>query len=474
MLPAFGIGQNLTFSPEKPTTESVVSFTYDASQTDLAGKEISAVAYFLDSEGMPEAVDVDLTSKGDMHKGEVKLGEKAKAVFVSFMDEKGETTENNDGKGYGKMIYQAGGASPVDGAYAAYANAIAGGPARFMQLESNPEKGLKLMAKEFEANPSKKNDYLMAYASMARQAKDQDILNMVKEEVKAINQKKKASEDEMMMAYNISSMLKDGETKDALETKIKKKFKKGELVQMDAYRAFYAEKDAAKKTEIFEQFVKKYGEMESAKNLMGYMARMQASAAGNAGDWAAFDKYLGMMDDPSSKASMLNGMAWDMAGGGLKGEAKNAEKAMALSKQSIDIMQKLMEDPGDNKPSFYSPKQFKKNLKRGYGQYADTYALTLYKAGKKDEALAYQEKACKINKFEDAEMNERYCVYYEGKHSKADCEKLIEGFIRKGTASANMKTRHKALFMENHNMESAYGKYLGSLEADALAAMRKK
>ncbi|MCF8246817.1 MAG: redoxin domain-containing protein, partial [Saprospiraceae bacterium] len=196
-----------------------------------------------------------------------------------------------------------------------------------------------------------------------------------------------------------------------------------------------------------------------------------ASDYGKAEDWANFEKYFAKITDRTRAASVLNSLAWPMSGESLEGEAKNPKKGEELSARSIELIKKEMADNAA-KPASYSNKQWKRNLDYTTGMYADTYALLLYKNGKNAEALKYQTMACEKNKFADGEMSERYAVFYEKMNTPQATEQMLAGLIAEGKANSKMSEQHKRLFLANNTVETAYEKYVASLENEAKAKKR--
>lgn len=286
-------------------------------------------------------------------------------------------------------------------------------------------------------------------------------------------QKRKATEKELTDVYYLYRNLRQNEEAEALAEKIKKKYKKGDLVRQSQINAFYKAKDLETQLEIFEKFQAKYGEEEEHKNTIGSMASRIGNSYGKKSDWANFDKYMAMVKNPQSKAGAYNNLAWAMAGEGLVGEVREIEKAKELSKKSLKLLKEEMKTAA-NKPVYYTAKRWEKRMKGAYGMYADTYALTAYHTGDYETALKYQQMVCEEDNFENGEMNERYAVYFEKVKGAEESLTVLDRLIRKGKATTAMKEQHKRLFMDNYTLADAYGKYMLELEADAEAAHRKK
>jgi peroxiredoxin len=183
---------------------------------------------------------------------------------------------------------------------------------------------------------------------------------------------------------------------------------------------------------------------------------------------------MDMVSNEVNVASNYNNAAWDLAGGGLEGEAKQLEVAKRLSKKSLDIIMAEQKSLA-HKPASYTDSEWKQNMDFTYGMYSDTYALIQYKLGHPDEALKYQELACKGYDWNDKEMNERYALYHEkAVNNPAETEKLLSHLIIEGKASEKMKEQHKRLFIANNTLETAYEKLAEQLQWRANAAMKEE
>ena len=118
------LGQNLIVSPEKPSPGDAITFTYDKSETPLAKETtIQAIAYLCMDEGLPHAIEVDLTTDGANLKGKFATDEKTRAVFIVFKDAATEEiVDNNSDKGYKTKMYKADKSQVFKGTYATLAN----------------------------------------------------------------------------------------------------------------------------------------------------------------------------------------------------------------------------------------------------------------------------------------------------------------------------------------------------------------
>ena len=472
-LPTITLGQSISFSPEHPSPGEKIELEYSPAGTDLEGVDhIEAVAYLLGGE-MPLAQEVALTLNGEKWVGSLQTHDTTLAVFVSFNDDASKYTDNNEGKGYKLKLYQKGKDIPVAGAMGALAQVYGSYQSRMMGLEQDLEKAKKYLTKEIKAHPeaATAQEHLNLMAMLASKNEDAEARAQVMKFIEDTENNKKASEEKLMTAHNLCRSMKDIDRMEALAAKMRKKYPKGDFVMQEQNMAFYREKDPAEKEKLFEAWKTQYGDTEKGAETLGYMAGSLANVFASS-DMEKTQTYLGMVENSRSKASILNNMAWDMAGGGLAGEAKNLEAAQKFSKESLQLVKGSMDSP-EGKPSYMTDKAWKKGMESTYGMYSDTYALILYRSGEHEKAYKYQTKAMK-SRGDDPEMNERYAVYTEKAKGAEAALSVLEEAIRKNKSTGNMKAQFKRLFLDTYTHEQAAEKYLASLEKDAQKDYQKE
>ncbi len=466
--------QNLKMEPKHPMPGEKVMLTYDVKDSPLEKVNVFETTVFYFKGDMPEAESVEMTFQEDHYAGEMMVPKDAKAFFVTLGNRNENIYDDNDKMGYGTMLYKEDRKTPVKEAHANMAIAY-NTYARIVQIDRNTGKAIELLKEEFAQHPDLKNDrsYMRIFAYATKQANDEEGIKMVEDQIEVLSSKKKGSEDELMLAFELSKALKDEAKQESLSKTIKKKYSKSDLYRTEMMDAFYAAKEVKEKVDIYNEMKAMVGDEEENKGTLENMAGQIARAYAKEKDWTNFEKYLGMISNGSSKAGIYNSIAWNMAGGGLDGEATNIEMAAKFSRASLDNLEKEINEL-TAKPPYYTKEQWREMMQRSFGMYADTYALALYKKGKNEEALKYQEMACKENDFSDGEMNERYTEYYEAVKGGAKTEILLAKMIKEGNATTRMKEQHKRIFMENMTLEQAYDSYLSSLEEMARAKYIKE
>lgn len=469
------IAQQFSTMPEKPTAGDNLSISYDPNGGPLAGIPFDMVAYFYE-EGKEEPSAFDLTpiDEGGVFSAKLTVPAKAQMILFSFGNDDLEKTDDNSGTGYKTMIYKADHNTPVQGALA-WKSLFYNGFGKLGGVKTDAEKAMNLAKQEVEAYPTSLSDmrFATSYAGLALKFKEESMIAASKAQIESLTKSKRAPESDLRTAFSIAKALEENGLSEAIKKRADDKYPNGLAAKIKTQDDFKAAKTLAEKVKIYNQAKAKFAKEADMERSFNNWAISIASEYGKAEDWANFEKYFTQITEPTRAASVLNNLAWPMSGGSVEVEAKNPSKGLELSARSLEILDAEIKNP-KSKPSSFSPKKWLENLEYTKAMYADTYALLLFKNGKNEEALKYQKLACEKNEFADAEMNERYAVFFEKNNTTQATEELLEKMIAEGKANSNMMTQHKRLFLANNSVESAYEKYVASLEKQAKAKKRKE
>lgn len=462
--------QSLSFSPEQAKPGTTITIKYNPTGTPLEGvAEFDAVAYLMKGD-TPNAVELEMTKEGDTYTATVETDENTKALFIKLANDEKEKADNNSDNGYGIMFYGESG-KPVQGAYGEMAKAF-GTNSYFTKLEVDAKKQVQYWQKEFEMYPDSKSDNMVNYATASNKAEHKEGVMEAKEMIEELSKSDK--EDDILKASSLYRALGNRAKYGELRKLALEKFPEGSVAKGNLINSFYKAKDVAGKIEVYESVKSKYGEDENIDATLSRYASGIALEYSKSDDWDNFDKYVALINTNQDKAGLFNNLAWGMSGESIEAEAPKKEMGKKLSAKSLKLVKADIENLEEVKPAYFTKKEYKKQLKYSYAMYADTYALLAFKTGEAKEALDYQKIACKVNKWESGEMNERYTVYFEESEGGAKTVAILEDFIKEGTATGKMKAQYKRLFMENYTMDIVYDKYIVELEKEALIKMKKE
>lgn len=451
---------NLSFTPEEPKPGDKIHFEYSTKGTVLGNeKSFDAVAYI--SDGQVRAQEVWLKSDGDNWSGDISTNDSTKAVFIVF--KKDELIDNNKEQGYSIMLYSNG--SPVNGAYIAVAdfNSVYG--SFLMQLKNDPAQSLDLYDKEFSRNPDLKAKYLLSYTGLQLRIDKNSAKEKVQPLIDEVSAKENKSESDYQSLMYTYQRLGDKETSDKLKAEAIKKFPKGNLAKSSQLNTFYNEQDLKKKQALLNVLLKKYpAKSENDKRTYNNLFSSMAEAAAAKKNWALYKQYTSHITDKEMLASSYNNIAWTLSGESLdaKVSSSNLQMARDFSSKAVSYMKAFIEHP-KNKPTYYTDKEFKKNLNYSTGMYSDTYALILWKLGKKEEAYKYQELAVKDMNNADGDANERYIIYKEKVKGANAVKNEIEEYVKEGKSSPKMKEFLKKAYLADGHSEAEYSGYVDNL-----------
>lgn len=470
----FSFGQEYTNlirteSSNLPHPGNSIGFEYSPKGTVLGDeKDFEATAYIYDGEF--RAQEVKLRMVGDKWSGEITTNDSTKVVFIVF--KKDELIDNNKEKGYSFILYQ--GEDPAKGAFAAMADFNTGLGSYFMQLKPDPAENLELFDKEFQYHPDLKSKYIVSYANLLTKIDKATAKEKIKPFIDELMANKKKKESDYQTIMYTYQRIGDKETTDKLKAEIIKKFPNGAQAKAEKVNAFYNEPDLKKKEALLNAIVKKYpAKTENEKKQIGNYYNAMASASAAKKDWAMFKKYEALVKDKESLAGTYNNLAWTLAGEGLDGEASDLQKAKEFSGKSLEYLKASIQHPV-NKPTYYTDKEYKKNLDYSYGMYSDTYAMILWKLGDEKNAYEYQKNAVKNMNMGDGDANERYIVYKEKVEGVDAVKTEIENLVKDGKSSPKMRDMLKKAYLAGGHNEAEYDSYLEGLMKEYRIKLREE
>ena len=447
----FAQEQHLKLSDEFPSAGKKINLTYDPSGTVIEGKkDITGTVFYLDNKNFP-ADDINLKFDGKFLKGAITINPLAKAFIIKMAAESG--VDNNNNKGYIFLVYKD--KQPVEGAYASNAFVLSSGMGGYLaKIKNDFPTAEELYKKEFALYPKSEKEYGFGYYSMlSKEPEHKAEIN-----AKISNLEKSDNEDDKMQASNLLRMIKNTKAMDSLNAVIRAKFPNGTFVKNETASAFFKEKDPAKKDLLYQTYIKNYPENASEKNTIQDNFRWQlASAYLKKGDLDNYHKYESQLKNRTNLAGTLNNVAYEWAKNGEK-----LDEAAKMSRQSLDIMSATIANP-EGQP-YASPAQMKKNYEYSYDLYADTYAYILFKQGKYDQALKYEQSVIDHSKTIDPEMGDNYLQILEALNQTINAKDFAEKMVKEGHGTDSMKALLKKEYFKSKGSDTGYGEYLSSLE----------
>ena len=443
---------HLKLSDEHPAAGEKVSFTYDPTGTALEGKaDIRGTIYYIDNKDNP-ADDIDLKSDGKILKGDLSVPDAAVALFLKFNVD--QTIDDNGNNGYFYLIYKDG--KPVKGAYAAQAWFFNVLGVNYAGTKSDKEKAIANYQKEIDANPLN-NEFEETYYSMiANNSKYKTKYDQKLESLRG-----KTDESELMLSYRLFSNINAINKADSIKQILNKNFPANDLNKDVYINKIVREQNPEKKDSLFADLKNRFQRKVSDAFLYDYINSQLALSFVKQGNQNKYEKYLNAILNKSYLAGMLNDFAWNSAEDG-----KNLGEAEKLSKQSVDMLQGLIDHPI---PTPFTPKSLsKKGAQFSWNASADTYAYILWKEGKSSEALPYMKKVYDLTSTEVNSI-EHYSQILAGVGQYAEAINVIEKGFRDGQSSQVTKDELKKDYIKVKGSDAGFEQYLASLEAIAKA-----
>ena len=448
-----------------------IDIKYDPSGTDLETEKVYATAQVFEDELRINAYDVDLKTNGNTYTGTFQVPKSAQVIIFQFSNELESVTDNNEKQGYVHLVNTRNSNETYLSAFYAV------GPyARAAGLSADSEKAKMYFEKAIGGNDAKKLDfkYINAYTSLLKLEKDTEGLAKVKTHIETtILDTKNISEKDLSTLFGTSYSFQDNELTNKIKDLTIAQYPNGETATNQKFNSF-------RKIQNIDEAVKEFSTLKSLaksdKKLapkLEYATEILISKFIKEKDFKSVEKYISKIESLSSRASIYNNLAWELAGGGLEGEAIDINFAEKASKQSLEWLKEEMAT-GAGKPFYRTARQWKKGNEFSYGMYSDTYALTAFKIGKTKEAVTQQKIAIESYKYRDAEMNHRYAIYLEKDKGPKAVIPFLEKMISGGHANSGMKKQFEKLYKENISIDEAYDLYITQLEKEAKAKHKEE
>ena len=456
-LPAIGQQPNaISLSTERPQRGEKLIFTFTPED---ASKAYHASLYVFHPDGF-NAADLGMEATGGTYRGSFSLPDSATAVLISVAE-----TEGDKKWGAPYQVYAAG--EPVKGSYVALAQVYNGMGEYFAGIDRDAAKNRELVAAEMAHFPADEGNHFPAYVGALVADKQVDeATRLVEDRTAVVFANEASSESDLLNVANAYEYyLRDKPTADSLRNIIIARYPTGKQAASQDLAALRAERDYAKKSTLFDNYVHAYGNRAASNLQSAYVAMAQAAL--QAKDDLKFDEYLAKIDNKSSSASLLNQVAWPLAEAG-----ENLDYAAAKSKESLDLLAAIIADPGASKPATVTESQWKENAEYSYRNNADTYALIRYKQGDLADALDYQGKA--VGEYNSAEVNERFVLFLKEAGKLDEAQAAAEKSIENGQYTEALKGYLKTIYSDQGHNDKAWDTYMAGLEERHLADVREK
>jgi len=455
----------LHISKTFPKPGDSLKLSYSLDQNSIEDEsEFQSLFYYLVNENMyPEDINLKKADNGNWE-GYIKIPDSAKALAFNFKS--GETYYNNKNNGYTLTLYDEN-QKQIPGSNASLGNYFL----RYGDMhgiKTDKEKIISLLKTDIDKYPEVKDKLGLIYFNELLRQDNVSGKMVINEEIDRLKSKPELTEEEYSKFANLYIILRDRKKADSINDIAASKFPNGSAANNKFINSFFQEKDLNKMVSLFEAFSAK-AKSKNDINSKEYMARVIANKFFENKDFDGFFKYSNQISHKPSLAMFYNNLAW-----GLVQKNENLDFASKISKESLELIKVSEKNP------FITEIQHKKNIESNYFMFADTYAYILFKQGKMDEAIKYQEPvAYSIKKGKgDNGVIERYVEFLLKNKQYDDVETKAANFIKDGNGSVKTKEYLKQAYVVNKGSDEGFNEHLNNLEKVAeeilIAELRKK
>ncbi len=456
--------QKFNYSPDKPKPGDQVEIVYTPGPGG-GGKEplVEAAVYQYSQKGFA-AEDLVLVKEGNSWKGKVKTDENTSMVFFGF--KAGEEFDNNNNEGYYFLLYE--GDKPRPFAYFTLGQfyQFMGGR---VGVESNPEKALEMMEKELELHPESRKEILLPYVNLKARVKREEAAKVYQEAIEEQIKLGLKTENDYRGLSSLYTMAKLPEQSSLILGIIREKFPDGLWKADELVQRYQTEKDLEKKQAILNEMEEKVKSGDATyKGIaeeIDYYRRQITSRYITLRDWEKFKLAMEetKMEDPSLIASLYNSAAWEM-----QKDSSRLDLAELFVSKAYGIAESIANDPNGKKPDYMTGKQWAQNKQATKAQFADTYAMVLYRAGKYKKGYDLAKTAAiTISKGKDPEQNNTYALLASKVLSRKKLVTELEEFVRDGKHSAAMRDMLKDAYVKKKKSENGFEDYMAELQKEA-------
>lgn len=450
---------NFSYSPENPNAGDLITITYTPSGVIAQSTSpMEAVAYNFSGEKGQKANELQLKKTRDGYVGTVKTDTSDNLVYFKFSaDGKIDDNKNN---GYWIQLNKSGQLKKgADYDLSLFYQMFGRG----VGLQTDNEKALQYLDKEYAAYPETKQKTLVSYLSLYSQVHKDLAPALIQKEIEAAMKAGLKDEDDFDKVRAMYAMNKLTQQAKFIDSLKKEKFPKGKWTVGDYIQKYFKEKDLTAKSAMLDNIINKAKndpEWKQTQSSLPYFKTMLVNEYVAKKDWNGLDNVISKFDIKGADlASLYNNTAWEM-----QGKDEDLQKAEEISKKATEWAKIEWKNPTQPKPDYMIAKDWEKSRKGIYGMYADTYAMVNYKLGNYRKALPYtEESAIIIGEGKLAADNNTYALVAEKVLSPQKYIPHLEQFVKDGNATSTVKDILKKQYLKDHS-EASYEGYMAALE----------
>ncbi|MFV0604937.1 MAG: TlpA family protein disulfide reductase [Niabella sp.] len=454
---------NFVITPEQPKPGDEISFTYSPAG-DLTGQLKVPEAFVLVFKGStPEVIDINLERDYGKLVGKYKTDTADRTIAFGFsIDGK---FDNNNGNGYIIQLQNTDGklqSVNYNNLVSIYTNY-----ARIVGLETDMKKVRNVYEEMFKAIPKSRYEKMPSYLSVLMADDKEKGAAMAQQEIEGqFSNGLKTKDDYKRLVRLYQSARLRNQTKYFSDI-IKEKFPAEEKIPSDYLNGFLATQDVEKRESILADLIDK-AKGATNKSEFDWAINYARNALFNGyvknKDWESVKKIAANYPESEKQqlANAYNSAAWEM-----QKDSSNLKYAEEISRFATDFTKTEIKKPSGDKPQLQTISQWEKNRKNTYAQYADTYAMVLYRMGKYKKGFTYAKEAAQTKNFEDKELNSTYALLASKAISSKKYKPILEKFVKDGNATIEIKDILRTAYVAKAKSDAGFDDYIADLEKEA-------
>lgn len=421
----------ITHKEKFPKAGSETTYFYSAPKGLYLPDSLQAVILFLGKNDFTKTEK--LTKEPNGYSFNFKAPESISVIIIAIKDNKNKIVDNNNNHGYISYVYdktiQKTAIADIElatmlGSFANY----------FLEVKESNEDILKLYENAYKKNPSlvyKKNynSYLNILYRVKKDAAKPHIIAYAK---KIESESPEETELSGLKYLFQNTGMKEEENR--ITNIILKEFPTGQVARQAFMENYFS---ADKNTEEFiftamKNYIEKFKD-SSAFSKQYFYSDLHLLALTNK-NWENILKYEELSSNKLSIAVSYNSYAWNSCGNAIEDTVKEPEFAKAISRRSIDIVEKMIKQSNNTE------------LWNNWDAFADTYALLLYKQKQFDSAFYYQDAILKRNNNLGIDGKERYALFANAAKGPAFTKEFIETELSNGITSTRLLSQLQTIY----------------------------
>ncbi|HSD63907.1 MAG TPA: TlpA disulfide reductase family protein, partial [Ignavibacteriaceae bacterium] len=442
-----------SFEPEKPKPGDSITVLYNPDSTGLKNASAVDIMVYSYSTDLDQTQQIVMQKTADGWSAKFLAPNSAKGVLVKFKNN--DDIDNNKKIGYFIKMYDTNG-NILPGSYAGYAAAIYSWGSYYLDMERNFDSSSYYFKKEFVKNPDLKYKYLDPFLGVETKLNKDNAASIIIRELSPFQHEAKTQEDFTVLArwYEKAEMpLKAAAYKKILE----EKYPNSDYVQNEKFQEFYNESNLNKKLGLLEEFEKIYPQSKYLTDFYDVMAI----------NYLDKKQYLKLKDFFANNVSKPSTYRFYSISTKMLDNNQFPEIALKIARLGVDRARAEINNPTDKKPDYQSAQEWKEDKQNMLGENLYAYSEALFKLGKSKEAEAPSKEAVELTKGKEAAVNQLHADVLAANGEYDAATKEIENYIKNGTATPEMKSLLKDIYVKKNGSSAGFNSYIAQFESVA-------